>query len=258
LEVILLEDPPFRKVGHEQRLEVGRRICSRILETFKESVLAVFITGSTAKALDRPFSDLEMTTIVKDSVELPTKYYVFDGLLIQIDYRQESEFLKAAREPGRDWPLGADECRNRILLFERDGWTGRLVEAVKENDATDFTDALRFAALHMAESLGAVRNADFKDDMLDLRTRAFYMAWDTARVVYLLNRKYVLTTSWYWKQLFECPEQPRDFRRLVELVAGFVSSSQQELVGAAERLWKETMLLVTRRGVSIESSEILV
>ncbi len=72
------------------------------METFKESVLAVFITGSTAKALDLPFSDLEMTTIVKGSQDLPTKFYVYDGLLIQIDYRQESEFLKSAREPGRD------------------------------------------------------------------------------------------------------------------------------------------------------------
>src|SRR6266571_47743 len=230
--------------SHEQRLEFGRRICARILETFKESVLAVFITGSTAKALDRPFSDLEMTAIVKGSQDLPTKFYVYDGLLIQIDYRQESEFLKSAREPGRDWPLGADECRNRIVLFERDGWTRMLDEAVKENDAADF--------------LAAVRNADFKDDMLDLRTRAFYMAWDTARVVYLLNRKYVLTTSWYWKQLFECSEQPRELRRLVETVAGFVDSSRQELVEAAERLWKETMLVVIRRGVSIESSDILV
>jgi hypothetical protein len=253
-----LEDPPLRMISHEQRLVVGRRICARILETFKEAVLAVLITGSTAKALDRPFSDLEMTTIVKDSLELPTKYYVHDGLLVQIDYRQESEFLKSAREPGRDWPLGADECRNRIVLFERDGWTARLDEAVKENDATDFSDAVRFAALRMTESLAAVRNADFKDDLLDLRTRAFYMAWDTARVVYLLNRKYVITTSWYWKQLFECSEQPRELRLLVDIVAGFVNSRRQELVEAAERLWKETMVLVRRRGVSIESSEILV
>ena len=254
----MLEDPPLRIVSHEQRVEIGRRICARILKTLKESVLAVFITGSTAKALDRPFSDLEMTTIVKDSVELPTKFYVYDGLLVQIDYRQESEFLKSEREPGRDWPVGADECWNRIVMFERDGWTRRLDEAVKENDATDFSDPVRFAALRMTESLAAVRNADFKDDLVDLRTRAFYMAWDAARVVYLLNRTYVLTTSWSWKQLFECQEQPRELRRLVEIVAGFVNSSRQELVDAAERLWKETMILVIRGSVSIESSEILV
>src|SRR6266704_6495353 len=129
------ESPPLRKTAHEQRVETGRRISVQIQEKFKDQVLAVFITGSTAKALDRPYSDLEMTAIMKDNVEVPIKYYVYEGLLIQIDYRQESEFLKAAREPGHDWPLGADECRNRIVLFERDGWTRMLDEAVKENDA---------------------------------------------------------------------------------------------------------------------------
>src|SRR6266700_3582666 len=159
-----MESGPLRKISHEHRVEIGRRISAQILETFRDHVLSVFITGSTAKALDRPYSDLEMTAIVKDQVEIPTKYYVYEGLLIQIDYRQESEFLKAAREPGRDWPLGADECRNRIVLFDRDNWTGRLVEAVKQNDSADFTEALRFAALEMTESLAAVRNADYKDD----------------------------------------------------------------------------------------------
>ena len=253
-----MESGPLRKISHEHRVEIGRRISAQILETFRDHVLSVFITGSTAKALDRPYSDLEMTTIVKDNVDIPTKYYVYEGLLIQIDYRQESEFLKAAREPGRDWPIATDEYRNRIILFERDKWTSKLVEAVRQNDSTDFTDAIRFAALGMTESLAAVRNASYRDDLVDLRTRAFHMAWDTARVVYLLNRKYVLTTSWYWKQLLECPQQPRDLKRLIEVTAGFTPSNQQQLVASSERLWSETMLLVKARRVSIESSEIIV
>jgi len=252
------ETPPLRRIAHDSRVETGRRISVQILETFKDRVLAVFITGSTAKALDRPYSDLEMTAIVKDSVEIPTKYYVYEGLLIQLDYRQESEFLKAAREPGRDWPIAADESRNRIVLFERDNWTRRLEEAVKQNDATDFTEAIRFASLGMTETLAAVRNDDLKGDVVELRTHAFYMAVDTAKTVYLLNRKYVLTTSWYWKQLFECPLQPRDLKRLIEIAAGFAPSSIREIVDASERLWSETMLLVKARGVSIESSEIIV
>ncbi len=252
------QEAPLRKVSHGERMEVGRRICARILDTFKDGVLAVFISGSTAKNLDRPYSDLEMACIVRDNLTVPTKYYVHNGLLVQIDYMEESAFLKAAREPGRDWPLGADQYRNRVVLFERDGWLEKLDEAVRENDQADFKEALRFAALSMTESLAAVRNASFKDDMVDLRTRAFYMAWDTARVVFILNREYVLTTSWYWKQLFKCPQQPKDFRKLISTLAGFASSNWEELVEAVERLWGETMLLVRARGVSIESSDIQV
>jgi len=84
------------------------------------------------------------------------------------------------------------------------------------------------------------------------------MAWDTARVVFLFNRKYVLTTSWFWKQLFECQEQPKGFRRLVEIVAGFEKSTNSQLVDATEELWRETMIMVQPRGISIESRKITI
>jgi hypothetical protein len=254
----MMEEPPLRRVSHEKRLEIGKKVCDKALETYREDILAVLIIGSTSKSLDRPYSDLEMDIIVKDTLEVPTKYYLHDGLLVQIDYKQESPFLKEVVKITREWPLWADECRNRIVLFERDRWTRKLSEAVKENDKADFAEVLRFAALGMTESLAAVRNADSKADMIDLRTRAFYLAEDTAKLVYLLNRKYVLTTSWFWKQLSECSEQPRDLRKLIDILAGFIPSTREQLVEASERLWKETMPLVRKRGISIESSEILV
>ena len=142
-----MEQPPIRKVTHEQRIEVGQKICSRVLEKFQNDVLAVLIIGSTSKSLDRPFSDLEFDIIVRDSLEVPTKYYLHDGLLVQIDYKQESSFLKEVVKITREWPLWADECRNRIVLFDRDGWTRKLVKAVEENDKADFSEAIRFAAL---------------------------------------------------------------------------------------------------------------
>ena len=94
LGIVVLEGPPLRKISHEHRVELGRQISNRILETFGENVLAVFITGSTAKSLDRPYPDLEMIAVVQDVLDVPTKYYVIDGLLVQLDYKKESIYLK--------------------------------------------------------------------------------------------------------------------------------------------------------------------
>ena len=254
----LKPEAPLRKVSHEKRLELARTIASRLVDTYKDAVLAVCIYGSTAKNLDRPYSDLEIFCVITNSLEVKNKRYVYEGLLVEIDYLQESNFLKEAARVGWDWPLGADQYRNRIVLFELDNWLKKLEEAVGENDRADFTEELRWAALTLTESLAAVRNAQIKGDLRDLRTRAFYMAWDTARVVFLCNRKYVLTTSWFWKQLFECQEQPKDFRNLIGVVAGFVESAQTELVNATEKLWRETMKMVRARGFSIESLDIIV
>src|SRR6266571_2731654 len=249
---------PLRKVSHEERVELGRKIASQILDTHKDAVLAICIYASTAKNLDRPYSDLEIFCVASDGLEVKNKRYVYDGLLVEIDYFQESNFLKEATRVGWDWPLGADQFRNRIVLFERDDWLKKLEEAVAQNDRADFTEELRWAVLTVTESLAAVRNARIKGDLRDLRTRAFYMAWDTARVVFLCNRKYVLTTSWFWKQLFECQEQPKDFRNLIDIVAGFIESTETELVDATEKLWLETITMVRARGFSIESMDIIV
>jgi hypothetical protein len=143
-----------------------------------------------------------------------------------------------------------------MVLFERDNWLKKLEKAVEENDSADLAEELRWATLTMTESLAAVRNAHFKRDNRDLRTRAFNLAWDAARVVFYHNRRYVLTTSWFWKQLFECQEKPKGFRKLVDVVAGFEKSTNSELIDAAEKLWRETMMMVQPRGISIESREI--
>ncbi len=228
------------------------------MHTYKNAVLAVYVCGSTVKKLDRPYSDLEMVCVIRDDTEIPNKYYVYEGLLVEIGYHQESEYLKAARDPSWDWPLKADQYRNRLVLFEHDNWMRKLDQAVRENEQADFTETTRIQVLAMTESLAAVRNAELRKDRLDLRTRAFYLAWDTAKVVFLLNRKYVLTTSWFWKQLFECKEQPKEFRKLIEIVAGFVESTGDQVTNAAEALWRETMVMVRKHGITIESRQIIV
>ena len=249
---------PLREVSHEERVELGQKIASQILDTHKDAVLAICIYASTAKKLDRPYSDLEIFCVASDGLEVKNKRYVYDGVLVEIDYFQESNFLKEAKRVGWDWPLGADQYRNRIVLFERDNWLRILEKAVAENDSADPAEELRWATLTLTESLAAVRNAHIKRNHRDLRTRAFYLAWDTARVVFLHNREYVLTTSGYWKQLFECREQPKELRKLVDIVAGFVKSTDSELIDAAEELWRETMVMVQPRGISIETIDITV
>ena len=88
----------LRKFTHEERVEIAQRISSLLLDKYKDSVLAVFIYASTAKKLDRPYSDLEVAAVMRDGVDIPPKYYMHKGLVIEIDYPQESNFLKGARK----------------------------------------------------------------------------------------------------------------------------------------------------------------
>ena len=234
---------------------MGEKLAADIVARYKDAVLAVCIGGSTAKKLDRPYSDLEMFCVLTDGLEVPEmKYLARNGLLVQIEFFQESKLLEDARKVSMEWPWYADQYRNRIVLFEKERWLSKLKQAVEEDDKADFTGVIRWAALAMTETLAAVRNADIVQDQIALRSAAYWMALDTAKLVLLLNRKYVLTTSWFWKQAFECQEQPEDFERLIRTAAGFVDSTDAERVNAVEKLWKKTIKLVHARGISLEST----
>ncbi|HEV8338888.1 MAG TPA: kanamycin nucleotidyltransferase C-terminal domain-containing protein [bacterium] len=243
---------------HEERLAIARGLAARIVEEYGEAVLAVFVTSSTAKGLDRPHSDLELTAVLRDGVEVEGKSYVYEGILIEIDYDQESALLRAARRVSGRWAQEADGFRSRIVLFEREGWTARLDEAVAEADAADIGPALAKAATMIVENRDKLRNARYSADAMDVRVAAFWVAEGAANLVLLLNRRYMITTSRFYVQAFECPEQPPDFRARMEKLMGLAPAGEAQLAAIADALTADLLAMVATRGVSVESETLIV
>src|SRR6267378_2143547 len=127
----------LKKHTHDERLAISRQLCKQIVDTYGDKIVAVLVTGSTAKNLDRPYSDLEMIVIVHDGVEIPIAQYIYDGMSIQIDYVEGSSFLKDARRVTFNWALTWDQFRNRIVLYDSTGWVSKLDKVVAESEAAD-------------------------------------------------------------------------------------------------------------------------
>ena len=68
----------------------------------------------------------------------------------------------------------------------------------------------------------------------------------------------MITTSWLFKQAFECPLQPADFRRHAEILIGVVPCSADEISEAAERLTARLIDLVAIQEISVETDELIV
>ena len=243
---------------HEERLAIAAELARRIVDTYGDAVRAVFITSSTARGLDREHSDLEISAVVRDGVEIEEKSYLYRGVLVEIDYPQETRLLEKARRRGGRWPVEADGYRSRLVLFEREEWLRRLDAAVAESDAQEHTRALQHAATMLIESRDKLRNARLEGDRLDLRVQASWTADAAANLVLLLNGRYMITTRWFYRQAFECPHQPADFRRRIELSVGMVPATEEQIADAAESLTDDLVAMVTARGVAVESAELIV
>ena len=220
--------------------------------------MAAYVCGSTSKKLDRPFSDLELIVVVRDQAEIPMKYYLHQGLIIQIEYLKSSNTLAAAEQLTDNWPWEADQYRNRIALYERDGWFRKLDEAIERNDKAATVEAIRKSFMMMTESMAVMKNAILTNDMIGVLSRGRVLAEDAARIVLLLNLRYVTTTSWLWKIVFDLETKPKDFKELVEKMSGFVPTTLEEVAASSERLYKEMSELVTRSGVKIDCDDLWV
>jgi len=239
-------------------LRIAHQISARIVEKYGSDVMAVYVYGSTSKKLDRPYSDLEMIVVVRDRAEIPMKSYLHQGLIINIEYLRSSNVLEAAEQFTKNWHWEADQYRNRIALYERDGWFTKLDEAVEKNSKTSSAEAIRKSFMMMTESIASMRNATLTKNKIGVLSSGRTLAEDAARIVFLLNRRYVTMTSRFWKILFDLRNKPKDFKELVEKMCGFVPTTPEEVVASSERLYNEMSDLVTHHGIKIECDDLWV
>ncbi len=186
------------------------------------------------------------------------KYYLHRGLIIHIEYLKSSNILDAAERFTDNWHWAADLYRNRVFLYERGGWFRKLDEAVAKNDKEDSVEAIRKSFMMMTESMAFMRNAMLTNDKIGVLSSGRVLAEDGARIVLLLNRRYVITTSWFWKIVFNLRNKPKDFKELVEKMNGFVPTTEEDVVASSERLYKEMYEFVTDYGVKIERDHLWV
>src|SRR5207245_4193285 len=90
-------------------------------------------------------------------------------------------------------------------------------------------EAIRKSFMMMTESMAVMRNAVLTNDNIGVLSSRRVVAEDAARVVFLLNRRYVTTTSWFWKILFDLSEKPKDFNALIKKICGFVPTTVEEV-----------------------------
>jgi hypothetical protein len=186
------------------------------------------------------------------------KYYLYRGLIIQIEYLKSSNVLDSAERFTDNWPWEADQYRNRIVLFQRHRWFRKLDDAVAKNDKTGSVEAIRKSFMMMTESMAVLKNAILTNDNVGILSRARMLAEDAARIVLLLNRRYVTTTSWFWNIVLDLRNKPKDFKELVEKMSGFVPTTREEVVASSERMYKEMGELVTHSDVKIERDDLWV
>ncbi|WP_027483289.1 kanamycin nucleotidyltransferase C-terminal domain-containing protein [Deinococcus pimensis] len=182
------------RATHDQRLDRARRITHLVRSAYGERVLAVGVYGSTARALDRSFSDLELAVVLPGLRRFARQEYFLDGWKTEVEYWPPERLVDEQKELDLEWPFRGGQFSDVLALHDPHGfWAG--VAAFHPGEA-EFRDALREALVgEYLEHLGKYLNAAESGDAGEQRLAYVTLTLDALGLAGLLNRRWYVSRA---------------------------------------------------------------
>jgi len=245
---------------HEDRLARARDLAQRILRKYGDAVLGIALYGSVARETDTAYSDIELKVITESSVgEHDVEYVHRSGVKIEINYEQAENYLRRAGSVDTDWPIWAAQYRQQLVLFERGDFFTRARETTDSLKDEDFHAAqAQLIAEDLYELVQKIRGAWEQKREENLRWWAGRFLWFSVMWLGLANRRYFTTGGTVWEEVRRFPILPKNFEHQLAVLAGFRSSSVNEVYRAVEDLWAEIQKLAESQNVIWQSDQWLI
>lgn len=242
---------------HEERLRIAREVADRILEKYGDQVSAIAVYGSVAKGEDSTHSDVDLWVATATSQPIEDiRFFVYKGIPISINWDTEEGRITSAGRVIPSWPLDADELRTYRVLFEQGDFTQRLREAAFNVREEDFLSSMRVFMPRVCETSNKVRNSWEAADHYRLLVNGRWLAWGTAMMLGLLNRRYYPGGRGFYQLSKQLPKQPKDYSTLLDMAGGFTTHDAEMVYKAAIELWANLCELVRAEGVEWEYNEL--
>lgn len=240
---------------HEERMAIAEELAQRIVSRHGDNVTAIAAYGSVAKNEDGPHSDLDLWVASREVIE-GTRFFVYRGLPISINYDTEEGRLKLAGRVTPQWPIDADELRQFIILFERGDFTSRLREAASNLRDEDFRKATQTLMARLCETTNKLTSAWDRRDHYGVLEQGRSLARGVAMVMGLVNKQYYPSWRGFYQTSKRMERQPRDYAHLLDLVGGFTTLDAEQVYSAGMELWANLCELVAEAGVEWQSGKL--
>ncbi len=239
-------------MDHRTRIDIAHQVAEFLRRTHP-AIIAIDVHGSTAKGEDREHSDLEMGGLTRGPPD--TDYYqtIHRGIVIEASFISVDDAVKEVTDVRQSWGFSVDGWTSYIAVFDPEAWFPRLAAMAANPPREKVIPAARASITSTYEDLCKIRNFAASGESAMVRFMAPHAAYGAACFLALLNRQ-------YFNGLRNLLAKPRDFKTLpphlwddfVPLVA--VDSNESDLLGHAERLYRECDDLLTNSGMGRPAS----
>lgn len=222
----------------EEKLEIANEIKNRLLARFKKSILAIGIYGSIGQGTEGPYSDIEIHVITDNQTVMENHEFIYDKFKIEISAKTKDEIYKKARTVDNMWPIQAGVFIHTLPLYD----PSQLFEQIKllplEITEKEVKDIMReFMVWEPYETMAKIRNNWQNGNHTYLSIGARDLAWQTAKLIGLANKKYYSTRARIFEESLRMEIRPEGYEELVSCVMEGNPTDREEIYTLCEDVW---------------------
>jgi kanamycin nucleotidyltransferase len=223
-------------MNHKQRVDAAQEVCSKLLKSNPDEILAVGVLGSVARGEDKEHSDVDMQVLVKTGANIESHYFVLNGCYFSVGVKTEKQWVDELTKPLSGLCLTAGAFRNVLVLHDPTGAFKKLRAIAEELPDEAWKDAIREGLAGIVEDLGRVRNLYNEGDRAGFKLFSVLVAIGMAKVYGDLTRQ-VLNTEKEFNLVFERRGGPmKDAAKAYRVSVGIDDATDKEVMNALEWL----------------------
>jgi kanamycin nucleotidyltransferase len=222
----------------EKKFEMIEILKDRLLQLHGDKIVAIGVYGSIAFEKEGPYSDIEMHIVSEDGYEVEGHEFIYGKFKIELDTSEKSELLKRAAHVDDNWPIKAGSFAHIREVHDPTGFFEEVKKLPLAVSDTSIREMMReFMIWEPYETMGKMRN-NFHNGNLDyIPVGARDLAWQTAKLIGLANRKYYTTRSRTFEESLHMESKPEGYEALARKVMSGDKSDRTAIYELCEDLW---------------------
>jgi kanamycin nucleotidyltransferase len=244
----------MRRIGHTERMQRADEALKLLRRRYGTRLLAVGIYGSTAREEDGPFSDLELTAIIRGKGIDRRHEGIVHGLKYTVDVTTMDVIRRELTRLDIGWPLVAGIYLVARPLYDPTGVYPRIRQLYRRMIRRDFRPAVRKEFVtDFYERFCKFFNAAERGDAAQIRYLAIYLFYWLSPLMGLVNRLYLGGATYQPERILAMPGTLRSYRQLGHAILAGDLCDTRKIVRTVRTLYTE-LVRYTRASRLLEGS----
>lgn len=241
----------------EEKFILIEDLKNRLLNRYKDNILAIGVYGSIGQEIDGPYSDIEMHVITENDTKIDGHEFIFGKFKMEIDTDTKDEIFNEARKVDDMWPIKAGSFIHILPIYDPNSLFEELKTLPLSVSKEDIESVMReFMIWEPYETMGKVRNNWLNGNHDYLTIAARDLIWQTAKLIGLANKQYYSTRAKMFQESLLMSSKPSGYEELVQCVLKGNLTDKQKVYALCENLWSGLNEWFEELGIEYRANEL--